>query len=89
MKLAGLFVLSLFLIPVGCSTPGLAEPSFSECVILGEQTECIDPETAEVTTYKTDRLIGWIVFIPADFAKLKDHHDALHIELNRCLSESN
>lgn len=76
-RVASLFVLSL--IVSGCkTTPGIEEPKITECILDVPYSDC------DGTLIATAALIGYIAVSPPDRAKIANHHDALHTELNQC-----
>ena len=78
-------VVLLILSLLGCEdTPGMKEPHIVECTILGEEADCIDKDNNTTITVPADSLLGYISVSPEDYAKVRNHHDALHSGLNEC-----
>lgn len=82
MKLIGsLFVILLL---THCKTPGLEEPDVVTCSIVEEnRAECFNKDGDSVGWFYTIDMIGFQCVSPADYAKIKTHHEVLHRELNK------
>lgn len=81
-SLAFLFILS------GCVTPGMEEPEIFECSVIIDNAECVNRKTGETLIIPITKLSGFVCVPPEDYADIKNHHDALHKELNECLQEN-
>lgn len=85
IKLVVLFILSF--LPACLITPGIEEPHIIKCAILGDLAECSDLKTDDRFEVPVSQLLGYSCVSPSHSAKIKNHHDALHLDLNRCLKK--
>lgn len=82
--LVSLLACSFMLSCASCrETPGMEEPLIVECTILGDTADCrfADGQVSEVPI---SDLVGYIATNPSGYVAVKNHHDALHLELNQC-----
>lgn len=77
-------ILCSFLLTACKTTPGLDEPVISKCRVFPESLECINSATGELVIYPPEEALGMNCVFPRDEAKIENHHDALHLELNEC-----
>lgn len=78
MKLRSSLICSVLFLTSCLSTPGIEEPEVIECAILNDSASCGEVDVP------LSSLVGFIAVSPDDYAKIKNHHEALHHDLNAC-----
>lgn len=79
--------LALFLLTgiSSCQTPGLEEPALFNCAIVDvNEIHCFHNYDSRYDKKITViEALGYQCVSPKDYAKIKTHHEVLHVELNK------